>query len=163
MSSVHTKRKSLLTLFWFWYREIHRKYSKPWTKTQTHQNTSFDDEESTEMARFFLELHHCMVERNNFTFCSMIPPPPSHCKLTAWWWDWGFMASWAVGETLDMMDGGQPAAPARAQRRRGEVFGPLSVMQGALAWWASPALPHLSHTWLSSSLYACTAIQRHDR
>lgn len=47
------KKKIFTHTFWFWFREIHRKYLKPGTKTQTHQNTSFDDEESTEMARFF--------------------------------------------------------------------------------------------------------------
>lgn len=38
-----------------------------------------------------------------------------------------------------------------------------AVMQGALAWWASHALPYLSHTWLSYSTHAQLSWDMTDR
>ncbi|KAF4084904.1 hypothetical protein AMELA_G00111330 [Ameiurus melas] len=89
MSSVHTKRKSLLTLFGFDSERFIGNIQSLERKHKCIKTLLFDDEESTEMARFFLELHHCMVERNNFTYfvlcffccCCFFSSPLSHCKL----------------------------------------------------------------------------------
>lgn len=117
------------------------------------------------MARFFLELHHCMVERNNFTFCSMnfYPPPPlSHCKLRV------MMRLRICGFLSCRRDSGLDgwwtdcSTSKSSERERQGVWTSVNDAECS-SMMSFPCTSSPSHTWLSSSLYACIAFQRHDR
>lgn len=78
------KMKIFTHNFWFWFREIHRKYSKPGTKTQMHQNTSFRRWGIYRNGKIFFRTAPLYGREiiSLFVLWIFIPPLPlSHCKL----------------------------------------------------------------------------------